>query len=417
VSPHRGGRPQKGRDMPVIQYAGADIGRGEIIAFDSGAIRLLGHLESIPSMTSVRPVRLPRALWRRFPPKSAAVRAQFIRPSGVRISLTTAATSIVMRVRCTRMRLPQVDAERNGFSLCVDHEEIAFVPSPIDAYEVIDATGTTSCERIEREFSEVRFDNLPPRIKNVEIWLPQMMIVDLFDMTADATFDAPAPSSRPVWVHYGSSISHGGNAERPTQTMPAVAARDAGLQLVNLGVAGQCHIDPFVASAIADIRPELISLELGVNVVGSRSLDQRSFAPAVHGFIDTVRAANPDVPILVITPLLWRGNETQAGPGDVAVGDDGVRFFLRGTEEDVQAGALSMQEARDQLRDVVSVRQQAGEPTELISGLELYGEEDAASWPFADSLHPDSDQSVRIGLRLARSLARTVSQAGLLGTQ
>lgn len=398
--------------MPAIETAGARIGRGEVLGFDRGSARLQGHLDTVRTPDAVRPVRLPVHLWDRFPPAAASLRGQFIRPSGVRLSLRTTATSVVLRVRCTRMRLPQVDAELNGFSLCVDGDEHAFEPSPVDAYEIMRADDTASHEQIEREWSDVRFSGLPGRDKLVEIWFPQMMTVDIFDVRADAPFAAPPVSDRPVWVHYGSSISHGGNADRPVQTLPAAAARAADLQLVNLGVAGQCHVDPFVASAIAGIRPDIVSLELGVNVVGARSLDQRTFAPAVHGFLDTVRAAHPHVPIVVISPLLWQGNETQAGPGDVAVGDHGaVTFFLRGTEEDVLAGALSMQVAREQLRDVVAARRRRGEPTSLVEGLDLYGPTEAAIDPLADSLHPDGDQSERIGRTLANALTGALASA------
>ncbi|WES64424.1 SGNH/GDSL hydrolase family protein [Microbacter sp. GSS18] len=398
--------------MPTIETDGSSIGRGEVIAFDHGSARLRGHLDTVRRDDAIRPIRLPTRLWDRFPPAMANLRGQFIRPSGVRLSFLTPATSIELRVRCTRMRLPQVDAERNGFSLCIDGDEHGFVPSPIDAHEIMHADDTASHEQVEREWSVVRFSGLPGRDKLVEIWLPQMMTVDIFDVRADAPFTAPPISDRPVWVHYGSSISHGGNADRPIQTVPASAARAADLQLVNLGVAGQCHIDPFVASAIAGIRPDIVSLELGVNVVGARSMDRRTFAPAVHGFLDTLRAAHPRVPIVVISPLLWTGNETQSGPGDVAIGDDGaVTFFLRGTEEDVQAGALSMRVAREQLREIVEARRSRGEPTALLDGLELYGPADATTDPLSDSLHPNGDQSERIGRRLARRLTHVLAAA------
>jgi hypothetical protein len=81
------------------------------------------------------------------------------------------------------------------------------------------------------------FDGLPPGDKHVEVWLPHNETVDLVELRADAPI-GPAAAERSVWLHHGSSISHGSNASAPTATWPVVAARGACLDLRNLGFGG-----------------------------------------------------------------------------------------------------------------------------------------------------------------------------------
>ena len=52
---------------------------------------------------------------------------------------------------------------------------------------------------------------------------------------------------RPVWLHHGSSVSHGSDAASPTTTWPAIAAHRGDLELINLGFGGGALLDPFTA--------------------------------------------------------------------------------------------------------------------------------------------------------------------------
>ena len=65
----------------------------------------------------------------------------------------------------------------------------------------------------------IRFDDLAPERKVVEIWLPPRGTVELRALRVDdgASVDA-APDDRRRWVHYGSSISHCMEAEAPLGT-------------------------------------------------------------------------------------------------------------------------------------------------------------------------------------------------------
>ena len=93
----------------------------------------------------------------------------------------------------------------------------------------------------------------------IELWLPQGAVVELRGLRVDDDADiepAPEPTA-PRWAHYGSSISHCFDAESPTETWPAIAAREAGVELINFGLAGQCMLDQFVARAIRDLNSDM----------------------------------------------------------------------------------------------------------------------------------------------------------------
>ena len=73
------------------------------------------------------------------------------------------------------------------------------------------------------------FEGLAASEKRVEIWLPHNASLELRGLRLDDGASAKAADPLPhCWVHYGSSISHCLEADRPTGTWPAVAARRAG---------------------------------------------------------------------------------------------------------------------------------------------------------------------------------------------
>lgn len=160
----------------------------------------------------------------------------------------------------------------------------------------------------------VRFDNLPAGDRDVEIWLPHSATVELRTLGSDAPLLPPTPPPGVAWVHYGSSVSHGLEAPAPTLTWPAVAALTTGAALTNLGFGGNAMFDPEVARAIRDTPADLITLKVGINIVGRASMRERTFIPAIHGFLDTIREGHPDTPIVLVSPTPSDELGTQAGP-------------------------------------------------------------------------------------------------------
>lgn len=375
----------------------------EVLLPDGARVLLAGHLDLLRVGGALRPVRLPRALWSRFPPAAEAVRSVVVQAAGVRLGVVTQARSLTLHARFTRMDFADLTGRVNDVVATVDGVVVASSPAGTDQVERIEPDGTAASTSRLRESTSVTLTGLPAGRKTVTVWLPQAMVVDLIGLTGDAPLEPAVPSGRPVWVHHGSSISHCADAQDPTWAWPATAALDADLELVNLGFAGQAMVDGFTAQAVRDTPADLISLSFGVNVVGARALDQRTFVPAVHAFLDVVREQHPHTPVVLVSSILWPGSEEVPGPSRVDFAPDGsVHPRTCGDVADIATGALTLARSREQLAHVAQVRAALGEPITYLDGCELYGPGDVASAPLPDGLHPDGPIYREMGHRFAR---------------
>ena len=71
----------------------------------------------------------------------------------------------------------------------------------------------------------------------------------------------------------------------------------------------------------------------------------RAFGPAVHGFLDTIRDGHPDVPLLVVSPILCPIHEDTPGPGAFdpdALAEGAIRFRATGDPAERAAGKLTL---------------------------------------------------------------------------
>jgi len=378
-----------------------------------------GAAELEPTGRGVRIHRLPA--WARAQcadPQLAMVEAQ---ASGVRIALRTTATVVELELMRTRTVYAGLPGRPDGIvELAVDGEVVAQATTSGGTTVTVDmATGTPSVD--DGPAFTARFDGLPGTAKDVELWLPHSETLELLDLRVDAPVE-PTPSGRPVWVHHGSSISHGSNATHPTGIWPVVAARRSGVDLVNLGFGGSALLDPFVARTIRDTPADLVSLKLGINLVNSDLMRRRAFGPAVHGYLDTIRDGHPSTPLLVISPIYCAIHETTPGPGafDVAALTEG-RMAFAATGDPAEAteaptGRLTLGVIRDELARIVHERQAHDPNLHYLDGRELYSEADAAEHPLPDNLHPDAathqtmgERFVERGMRLSLSRAATGS--------
>lgn len=387
---------------------------GTVVELDGGSVRVHGHLGLMPVPGGVRPIRLPESAWRDFPPAGEPLRAQVSTAAGVRIRFTTAADEVRLRVRCTRIRFDDLPGPRNAFVAEVDGADLPAVAAPVDVVRRVSWSGDAGEETAvgDGSASVVVLGGLGRGPKTVTAWLPQGMLVDLVGIAADAPVRAADPLGLPRWIHHGSSISHCVEAFDPTGAWPVVAARRAGLDLVNLGFGGQCMLDPFVADAIAAEPADVISLSVGINIVGARSMDQRTFVPALHGFLDRVRRGHPDTPIVLASSILWPGSEDVPGPPGVEVlGDGSVRCFAAGDPADVPRGALTLAESRRHVAHVSRVRREAGDRIAHLDGLALYGPDDLARFTLPDGLHPDAALYAEMGRRW---VVRVFADGGLV---
>ncbi|WP_435745817.1 GDSL-type esterase/lipase family protein [Nocardioides sp. SYSU DS0663] len=343
------------------------------------------------------PHRLPAWARRQVPDGQLAMAEA--QPSGVRLVVRTRATALELDVLPTKVAYRGVPRRPDGVhDLVVDGRLAARAVAGGGHVMTVDmASGETTTE--PGPVATLRFSGLEAGEKDLELWLSHREITELVELRTDAPV-APVPDrGRPVWVHHGSSISHGSDAAGPSETWPAVAAQQAGVELVNLGFGGSALLDPFVARTIRDTPADLVSVKIGVNLVNLDLMRLRAFAPAVHGFLDTIRDGHPDVPLLVVSPILCPVHEDTPGPAAPDVSADGVRFVATGDPSD--RTRLTLRRIRAELARIVEQRAEEDPAITYLDGRELYGEADADRLPLPDALHPDAATHRLIGERFA----------------
>ncbi|MBD8061377.1 SGNH/GDSL hydrolase family protein [Oceanitalea stevensii] len=376
---------------------------------------LRGVLELEQGAHGVVPHRLPA--WARAQCADPQLHLAEGQPAGARLALRTAATAVELDVLPTRYGFRGAPPRPEGvFDLLADGVLVAQSVAPTATTVTIDpASGAT--EHRPGEVGTVRFTGLPAGDKDLELWLPHNETVELVALRTDAPVAPATGSGRPVWLHHGSSISHGSNAEHPTGTWPALVARGAGLELVNLGFSGSAVLDPFVARTMRDTPADLLSVKIGINVVGGDVMRRRAFGPAVHGFLDTLREGHPTAPLLVVSPLYTPIHEHTPGPGAFdleALAAGRTAFRATGDPAEVAAGRLTLAVVREELAGIVAQRAATDPHLVYLDGTGLYGPEDYAELPLPDELHPDGPTHRRIAERFS---ARVLGGGGAFAGQ
>nr|BFD88097.1 SGNH/GDSL hydrolase family protein [Streptomyces sp. Xyl84] len=362
---------------------------------------LRGHLDLERTAHGLLPHRLPARARRQIPDDQLAVAEA--QPSGVRLVFRTRATVVELDTLPTKRVYRGFPAPPDGvYDLLVDGTLAAQATVAGGNVRTITDMFTQAAEVTEGPAGTARFTGLPARDKEVEIWLPHAEITELIALRTDAPVEPVPAGGRRVWLHHGSSISHGSNAAHPTAIWPALAAARGGVELVNLGFSGSALLDPFTARAMRDTPADLISLKIGINVVNADVMRLRAFGPAVHGFLDTVREGHPATPLLVVSPLLCPVQEDTPGPlaPDFAAGT--LRFKATGDPAERAAGRLTLNVIRDELARIVEARAADDPHLHYLDGRDLYGEEDHAEFPLPDGVHPDPAGHRRIGENFAR---------------
>lgn len=113
----------------------------------------------------------------------------------------------------------------------------------------------------------------------------------------DAVIEAPTPYklSGKV-VYYGSSITQGGCASRPGNSYQGILSRRLGIDHVNLGFSGNGRAEPAMARYLAGLDMRVFVCDYDYNCLSTEHLWQ-SHMPLYR----TVREANPDLPIILIS--------------------------------------------------------------------------------------------------------------------
>ena len=361
-----------------------------------------GALELERTERGLLPHRLPA--WARAQTDDPQLHLVEAQPAGVRLALRTSATRLELDVLPTKRRYVGAPQRPDGwYDVVVDGVLVERHQAP--GGNVLDVDMMTGASTFTAGSPTTLTLALPAgaagREVDVEVWLPHDEQTELVALRADGPV-VPLAETRRRWVHHGSSISHGSIATHPTEPWPVVAARLAGLDLVNLGFGGSALLDPFVARTVRDLPADLISVKLGINLVNADVMRRRALGPAVHGWLDTVRDGHPETPVRLVSPIHCAIHESVPGPTapDLeALGEGRVAFVASGDPAGVARGALTLEVVREVLAEVVERR---GDPhLTYVDGLALYGADDEARLPLPDHLHPDTATHRLIGERFA----------------
>ena len=188
----------------------------------------------------------------------------------------------------------------------------------------------------------------------------------------------PGPEDVPAlrYLAYGTSITHGFDAEGPHLTYVAQTARHLGADLVNLGVGGAAHCEATLADYMAGREDwDIASLALSVNMM---AFSMAEFSERVRYMVNTVAGANPARPVACIT----------------------LYPFSRdwGIETEEECGG-SAEEYRQALRDAVA--DCPHDNVHLIEGPEILTDITGLT---ADLIHPGDNGMIEMGRNLAARL-------------
>ena len=300
----------------------------------------------------VMPWRVPYELRRLFP---EALNERAAMPAGVRLTFQSDTTSIAGTV--------EPDSEAAPVDLCVDGDIVGSVP----------LAGQ----------STFRFDGLPRRTKLIELWLPQGGTFRLRGLTLSEDAGLTGGRGQAPPVDRVRQLDHAlPGAASPTQTWPAVVARERGLHLTCLGYGSNCQLDTMVARMIRDLPADYLTMKVGINVYSVNGLSPRTFRPAIIGFVQIVRERHPDTPFAVVSSILSRPREDTP---------NAVGFTLRTMRDEVAEA-------------VAALRAHGDRHVHYIDGLRIMGPEQADLIP--GDAHPSAEGYVVMGRRFLEHVAR-----------
>jgi GDSL-like Lipase/Acylhydrolase family len=140
----------------------------------------------------------------------------------------------------------------------------------------------------------------------VRILLPAMHRVKLLGIEGDVQPPRSEQLPNRRYLAYGSSITHGSAAVRPSGTYAMQAAKWMQADLINLGFGGGAHLEEGMAQYIAGRDDwDFAALELGINV-GDWPTDK--FAQAVRRFLEIVVGAHPNKWVFCIDMFTFFGD-------------------------------------------------------------------------------------------------------------
>lgn len=307
--------------------------------------------------------RVP-AMWRERLPADTWMR--LCAASGARIAFRTDSPTIAVRAEWLSQQTNRANAE-------------------IDLYQNGQFYGQLRCQGLGAAEGVV-YDG-PARDRYVELYMPPYGEVRFagVGLAEGASIQPPPPLEGPRLLFYGDSITHGSTTARPGTTYPARIGRRLGVDFVNLGVGGSARGEPAMAEIAAAVRADVIVLAYGVNTFGSNHEEPRAFERTYDTFLAVLRWHQPELPILMVTPL-----------------------FHTAEFEQTTRGGARLEEYRRVIREVVYRRQSFGDGNLILlegHGLIGPGQGDL----LADHVHPNDAGFAAIADGLGAQIQRVLS--------
>src|SRR5712672_2973992 len=251
--------------------------------------------------------RLPAALQEKFPPPVWNLAKS---PSGARVRFRTDTTTLAIR-----LEYPSPPNMNNMH---------AFGQTGVDLYTDGAYRGTAIADKDAapgKIYEHIYLSDKPRAFRDATLYLALYKPVKVLAVGVDseARFEKPRRFAvpRPV-VFYGTSITQGGCASRSGMSYQAILGRLLNIDFVNLGFSGNGKGELAVAEAVSQIDASCFVLDFAQNNGTVDSLRE------VYGpFLDTLRKAHPDTPILAITPI-YAAREASGGTQN-----DGMREHIR----------------------------------------------------------------------------------------
>ncbi len=306
--------------------------------------------------------RVPNAWRARLP---ADTWGRLCTASGVRVAFCTNSPVVAVRVEWVSYQLDRIAA--------------------VDVYLNGEFTSQLTCGGLGA--AEAVVVDGSSRRRLVELYMPTYAEIRLagIGVADQASVEPPPQTQRPRLVFYGDSITHGSTTVRPGTTYPARIARQVDADFVNLGVGGSARGEPAMAQLVATLNADVIVLAYGVNTFGASVEEPRAFERTYEGFLAILRGRQPEVPILMVTPLFHS------------------QEFAQTTR-----GGAKLEEYRRVIREVVYRRQSFGDANLLLlegHGLIGPGQGDL----LADHVHPNDQGFAAIAAGLGAQIQRVLS--------
>ncbi|NIB39061.1 hypothetical protein HBA55_05655 [Pseudomaricurvus alkylphenolicus] len=221
------------------------------------------------------------------------------------------------------------------------------------------------------------FRDLPRQSRQFELYLPHQQEVDSLQIGVDeaGTVSPLQHAEAKPLLLYGSSIAQGAGAQCSYLSYASIIGRELNRELFNFGFYGAGRAEPEVVACFAECSAAAVILDLGKSY-GTQPVG------AYRQMLSQIREAQPQVPILCVTPIF---SSREFYDPRFAQLSDGIRSVVA--------------EAASEMGDRVSV----------VDGLALLGRDD---WRGLcnDGLHPNEMGFSRIAERLLPTLQQAMIQ-------